>query len=89
MTTKKMLLALFVGGALALPAAAQDTTITETDRVEYNKKTLIDFSDVTIEGELTKPEGSYIVNRKVSKFSRLITVRENFVPELKVSADDI
>ncbi len=85
MTTKKLLLALLVTGALAVPAAAQDTTITETDRVEYNKKTLIDFSDVTIEGELTKPEGSYIKNRKKTRFRNLIELRGNFRPELKRS----
>ncbi len=89
MTTKKMLLALLVTASFAVPAAAQDTTITETDRVEYNKKTLIDFSDVTIEGELTKPEGSYIKNRKKTRFRNLIELRGNFRPELKRSVSSL
>ncbi len=59
------------------------------DRIVYKKKTIIDFSEVTIEGELTKPEGSYIVNRKVSRFSKLIRIRENFVPELLGSANEL
>jgi hypothetical protein len=56
-------------------------------KVVYEKKTVIDLTGAVIEGELTKPEGSYIVNRKVSRFSHLIRVRENFVPELLASPD--
>lgn len=59
----------------------------EADKVVYKKKTVIDFSDVTIEGELVKPEGSYIVNRKKTKFKNLIQVRANFRPELTKSVE--
>ena len=81
-------LSLTVFAALALGAtsvAAQDTVIQEEDRVEYRKKTVIDFSDVNIEGELTKPEGSYIKNRKKTRFRSLIELRGNFRPELRRS----
>ena len=40
------------------------------------KKTIIDFSDVTIQGELTKPEGSYSVSKKKTTFRTLIKVRD-------------
>jgi hypothetical protein len=66
-------------------ALAQD--VQESDKVVYKKKTVIDFSDVTIEGELVKPEGSYIVNRKKTKFKNLIQVRANFRPELTKSVE--
>lgn len=69
----------------AVPALAQDTVIQEEDKVVVNKKTVIDFSDVNIEGELTKPEGSYIKNRKKTRFRNLIELRGNFRPELKRS----
>lgn len=59
------------------------------DKVVYKKKTMIDLTGSIIEGELTKPEGSYIVNRKVSRFSTLITTRENYVPELLASPDQL
>jgi len=68
------------------PAGGGDTTVTEADKTVYNKKTVIDFSDVSIEGELTKPEGSYIKNRKKTRFRNLIELRGNFRPELKRSA---
>ena len=83
---RRMLSAVVVGSVLASSgvALAQEQ---EADKVVYKKKTVIDFSDVTIEGELVKPEGSYIVNRKKTKFKNLIKVRANFRPELTKSVD--
>jgi len=60
-----------------------------SDKVSFKKRTVIDFSDQTIEGELTKPEGSYVVSRKLSRFSSLIRLRENFVPELLASPQQL
>jgi len=82
-------LALIALVAFAVPAFAQegkDNVVTEADKTVFNKKTVIDFSDVSIEGELTKPEGSYIKNRKKTRFRNLIELRGNFRPELKRSA---
>lgn len=59
------------------------------DRVEYKKKTVIDLTGATIEGELTKPEGTYIVHRKLSEFSTLIQARGNFREELLVSHNEL
>jgi len=59
------------------------------DKVVYKKRTVIDLSAAVIEGELTRPEGSYIVNRKLSKFSNLIQDRQNFIPELLSSPNDL
>lgn len=70
-------------------AAAEDKVIREDDRVVFKKKTVVDFSDVTLEGELTKPEGSYLLNRKKTKFSSLIRIRDNFLPELQKSVDNL
>src|SRR5947209_4968171 len=64
-------------------------SVQEKDQVLYKKKTVIDFSDVTIQGELTKPEGSYILNRKKAKFKLLIRVRETFHPEMMRSVDHL
>ncbi len=76
----------FALAVTALPSLAQDKVIEEGDKTVFNKKTVIDFSDVNIEGELTKPEGSYIKNRKKTRFRNLIELRGNFRPELKRSA---
>ena len=63
--------------------------VREADTTSFKKKTVIDFSDVTIEGELTKPEGSYLLNRKKTNFTSLLKIRENFLPELQYSTDDL
>ncbi len=79
-----------VAGALGIAgvASAQEV-VREADKTEYKKKTVIDFSDVTIQGELTKPEGSYVLNRKKTKFRTLLKLRGNFLPELRSSTDNL
>jgi len=75
--------------SLAVPAFAQDKVIQEADKTVFRKKTVIDFTDVAVEGELTKPEGTYALSRKKTQFRSLIKVRENFVPELQKSVDNL
>lgn len=74
--------------AVQAPAFAQDV-VQEADKTVFKKKTIIDFSDVTIQGELTKPEGSYILNRKKTKFRSLLKIRGDFLPELFNSIDNL
>ena len=75
--------------AVAAPSFAEDKVIREADRVVTRKKTVIDFTDVAVEGELTKPEGSYSVSKKKTTFRTLIKVRDNFNPELQKSVDNL
>ena len=75
---------------MAATVFAQDgEIIREKDTMSYKKRTIIDFSDVTIQGELTKPEGSYLLNRKKTKFKTLLKIRANFLPELFNSTDNL
>jgi hypothetical protein len=69
--------------------AAEPQVVQEPDKTVYKKKTVIDFNDVTLEGELTKPEGSYVINRKKTKFGSLIKLRGDFLPELQRSVDNL
>jgi hypothetical protein len=88
----KRLFGLFLGLAVLLPsyAAAQEKTVVrEGDKTVFKKKTVIDFNDVTVEGELTKPEGSYVLNRNKTRFNSLIKLRDNFLPELQKSVDNL
>ena len=84
--------------ALAMPVAAAAPApeskpgvriIQEADKVIVRKRTVIDFNDVTVEGELTKPEGSYLQSRSRTRFRSLIRLRDNFNPELQKSADNL
>ena len=78
---------------LALPALADEKpgvkVVQEADRIVVRKRTVIDFNDVTVEGELTKPEGSYVLNRNRTRFRSLVRLRDNFNPELQKSADNL
>jgi hypothetical protein len=87
---------LLLGAALAIPARAEAPEakpgvriIQEPDKVIVRKKTVIDFNDVTVEGELTKPEGSFLQSRTRTRFRSLIRLRDNFNPELQKSADNL
>ncbi len=82
--------ALWAGPAVAEePEKTQVKVVQEEDRVIVKKKTTIDFTDMAVEGELTKPEGSYVLNRKKTDFQSLIRVRDNFNPELQKSVDNL
>jgi hypothetical protein len=78
---------------LSLAAVAEEErgvkVIREADKVVVRKRTVIDFNDVTVEGELTKPEGSYVLNRNRTRFPSLIRLRDDFNPELQKSADNL
>jgi hypothetical protein len=80
--------ALLLSWGLAFPASAEEEVIREPDRTIVKKRTVIDFSDVAVEGELVKPEGSYSVSKRKTTFKTLIQVRDNFAPELRRSAEN-
>lgn len=58
-----------------------------TDEVVYARRTVIDFSALTLTGEVERPAGSYVTARKKPKFRTLIRVRGGFLPELLRSPD--
>jgi len=74
---------------LAMPAAAEEQVIREADKTIVKKKTVIDFTDVAVEGELIKPEGSYSVSKRKTTFKTLIRVRDSFSPELRKSVENL
>ena len=78
---------LFVLLAFAGVAAAQKVRVIKgKDRVVYKKKTVVDFESAMVEGELVKPEGSYMITRGRTRFKSLITMRTNFVDAIKKHA---
>ena len=86
----KRFISIFAVLSLVSTAAfAEDTVVREADKTVFRKKTTIDFTDVAIDGELTKPEGSYSVSKKKTTFKTLIKVRDNFNPELQKSVENL
>ena len=57
--------------------------------VSYKAKTVYDFDDDLVEGDLVRPDGDLVDSRGKAKHSSLIKIRLNFVPELLKSVESI
>ena len=53
------------------------------------KKNVVNFDDQLVEGQTQKPELFYLLQQKNANFKRLIRLRENFIPEMKSTAEEI
>lgn len=56
---------------------------------EEKKKTSINFEDQLVDGELKKPELFYLLQKKQINFGRLIKLRENFLPEMRRTSEEL
>ena len=56
---------------------------------EYKKRTEIDFEALDISGEMIKPQGSVIIERKKAEFNPLIRIRTDFNQEMSNSVREI
>ena len=64
--------------------------IAQEDRsVKYQKRTEIDFEGVDVSGELVKPQGALLLDRKRASFNPLIKVRTDFNIEMSDSVREI
>jgi hypothetical protein len=84
--SRKLALALVL--ALPLLAAAQENSKPEP-KVEYEKKTVINFEDDTIEGDLKRPDGEYVEARQKVDHSNLIKIREDWRDKVMQSSGDL
>jgi hypothetical protein len=75
------LLALFLFAAVA---AAEDD-----ENVIFKKKTVYNFEDDTITGDLTRPDQEFLSARKGVQHKSLIRVREDFKEKVLQSAGDL
>jgi hypothetical protein len=57
--------------------------------VAYKQKTVYDFDDDTVEGDMVRPDGEFVDSRRGAKHSSLIKIRENFIPEMLKSVEGI
>jgi hypothetical protein len=60
-----------------------------TDKTEYRAKTVIDFSEVRLTGEVERPAATYVRARGKLKFRPLIHRRSDFRPELQKSLEQL
>ena len=73
---------LFSGAALAQDDAGDR-------KVQYKAKTEIDFEDVSVDGELKKPHGAYLLDKRQSSFNPLIKLKADFNKEMIESVTQI
>ena len=71
----------------AAPAAAAAPA--DGDNVQYKAKTVYDFEDDTVEGDLQRPDGELVSSQKKAEHSSLIEIRKDFIPEMLKSLEDV
>ena len=69
--------------------AYADDTKEEEPKVIYKERTEIDFEGVEVAGELVRPQGSLVLERKRAQFNSMVKLRTNFDDEMDKSVDEI
>ena len=77
---------LFAASSGLSVALAQDS---EDRKVIYKERTEIDFEGLDVAGELVKPQGALLLDRKRASFNPLIKLRTDFNVEMSQSVDQI
>jgi hypothetical protein len=91
-----LFLSCVIGLALSMPKAyAQDSGAKEAGAKDQSKKaggkksTVVNFEDQLVEGEAQKPELFYLLQKKQFNYKRLIRLREDFLPEMRKTGEEI
>ena len=66
---------------------AADAPAEKTDKPE--RKKALSFEDELVEGSTQKPELFYLFQKKNFNYKRLIKLRENFLPEMRKTSEDL
>ena len=61
----------------------------EEPKVIYKERTEIDFEGVEISGELVRPQGALVLDRRKAQFNSMIKLRTDFDDEMDKSVDEI
>ncbi len=54
-----------------------------------DRKATLNFEDELVEGSTQKPELFYLFQKKNFNYKRLIKLRENFLPEMRKTTEDV
>ncbi|HND85967.1 MAG TPA: hypothetical protein PLU50_09180 [Pseudobdellovibrionaceae bacterium] len=73
------------------PGAAQTTVQTKdtSDQTTQKRKTILNFEDELVEGDAPKGDLFYLMQQKNYNFSRLIKLREHFLPEMRRTSESV
>jgi hypothetical protein len=70
---------------ITAPALAQSGQ----NQTKDSKKQTLNFEDELVEGKADKPELFYLFQKKNFNYKRLIRLRDNFLPEMRKTSEDI
>lgn len=77
--------------ALTVPTSAfaqdEDDDSGDSRKIVYKTKTEIDFEALDVAGELVKPAGALLLDRKKGSFNPLIKLRSDFNEEMDQSVN--
>jgi len=59
------------------------------DNASYKSKTVYDFEDDNVEGDLQRPDGELVNSINKAQHESLIEIRKDFIPEMLKSLEDI
>jgi hypothetical protein len=77
---------------VALVGLTSSTAFAQSEgdrKVIYKERTEIDFEGVEVAGELVKPQGALLLDRKRANFNPLIKLRTDFDEEMDQSIDEV
>jgi hypothetical protein len=89
MRTLLLTMVLAVPGVAAAQSQGREAGQQPPPKVEYEKKTVINFEDDTIEGDLKRPDGEYVESRQKVDHSNLIKIREDWRDKVMQSSGDL
>ena len=76
-------------GSVAFAQAAKAPGAAGDDNVTYKAKTVYDFEDDMVEGDLQRPDGELVNSLNKTQHSSLIEIRKDFIPEMLKSLEDV
>ena len=81
----------FMAMAQSLPTgnSSAEAPDTKSSGNSKRKNQTVDFEDELIQGEVNKPELFYLLQQKQFNFKRLIKLREDFLPEMRRTSEEI
>lgn len=87
-TAGRWMIAWLTGLVLLLGLAAF-ASAQEDESVIYKKKTVYNFEDDTITGDLTRPDQEFLTGRKMARHKSLIRIRQDFKERVFQSVKDL
>jgi hypothetical protein len=82
----------FISQALVFTALIGGPTIWALDaraQAEPAAQTTYDFEDDLVSGDLVRPDGEQLIVRRRGRRASLIQIREQFIPEMLKSVEDL